>query len=180
METHDIDLCGLYEVGRNLFCNENIGVDREHMPQSGGPTKGANSPAMRALISGHVGGEYKDAYSPSLSKEDKERYKAIVKNLGNPSKFASVSEEDKKWAFDNTIWSKVEVQTEPELMKFLKQALPGGDDSVIRKSKNPDELFASQKQLRNTQIDKTAKNIYDQYMAAKVRASKIDVCNSFT
>ena len=28
METHDIDLCGLYEVGRNLFCNENIGVDR--------------------------------------------------------------------------------------------------------------------------------------------------------
>ena len=167
METHDIDLCGLYEVGRNLFCNENIGVDREHMPQSGGPTKGANSPAMRALISGHVGGEYKDAYSPSLSKEDKERYKAIVKNLGNPSKFASVSEEDKKWAFDNTVWSKVEVQTEPELIKFLKQALPGGDDSVIRKSKNPDELFASQKQLRNTQIDKTAKNIYDQYMAAR-------------
>lgn len=167
METHDIDLCGLYEVGRNVFCNENIGVDREHMPQSGGPTKGANSPAMRALISGHVGGEYKDAFNRSLSKEDRERYMAIVKNLGNPDKFASVSEEDKKWAFDNTVWSKVEVQTEPELIKFLKQSLPGGDDSVIRKSKNPDDLFASQKQLRNTQIDKTAENIYDQYMAAR-------------
>lgn len=165
METHDIDLCALYEKKKNVFCSENIGVKRENMPQSGGPAKSANSPAMRALKYGHVSGKYES--KPGLSEEDSKRYKDISKKLGNPSKFADVSEEDKQWVFENTEWSKVEVSTEPELIEFLKKVLPDGEQSVVRKSKKPDELYASQKQLRNIQIHQQTENMYNEYMTLR-------------
>ena len=164
IETHDIDLCALYNANTNVFCSEHLDVRREHMPQSEGAAQNANSPALRALVSGHVEGKYSP--KSGLSDEDTNRYKEITKKLGNPAKFSEVSEEDKQWAFSNTDWSKVEPNTAPELMQFLKNVL-GGEGSVVRKSKSPDLLKASQKQLRNSQIDKQAQNILDEYNAAR-------------
>jgi hypothetical protein len=165
METHDIDLCALYNSNTNVFCSEHLDVRREHMPQSEGAAKNANSPALRALVSGHVAGKYSP--KSGLSDEDVNRYKEITKKLGNPKKFSEVSEEDKQWAFSNTNWSKVEPNTAPELMQFLKNVLPGGEQSVVSKSKSPDLLKASQKQLRNSQIDSQSQNILDEYNAAR-------------
>ena len=164
METHDIDLCALYNANTNVFCSENLDVKREYMPQSEGAAKNANSPALRALVSGHVEGKYSP--KPGLSAEESNRYKEITKKLGNPKKFSEVSEEDKQWAFSNTDWGKVEPNTAPELMQFLKNVL-GGEESIVRGSKSPDSLKASQKQLRNSQIDKQAQNILDEYNAAR-------------
>ena len=165
LETHDLDLCALYEKKKNVFCSENIDVNREKMPQSGGPAKSANSPAMRALKYGHVSGEYKS--KSGLSEDDSKRYKEISKKLEKPSKFADVSEEDKQWVFDNTDWSRVEVKTEPELIEFLKKVLPAGDDSVVRKSIKADDLYASQKQLRSIQIHSSAENMFIDYVASR-------------
>ena len=165
MESHDIDLCALYEKKKNVFCSENIGVKRESMPQSEGATQSANSPALRALTSGHVSGKY--SAKPGLSKEDSGRYDEITKKLGKPGKFSEVSEEDKQWAFSNTDWGRVEPSTEPELMEFLKKVLPDGEQSIVRSSRIPDELYASQKQLRNTQIDKQAQNMLNEYNEAR-------------
>jgi hypothetical protein len=165
LETHDLDLCALYEKKKNVFCSENIDVNREKMPQSSGPAKSANSPAMRALKYGHVSGEYKP--KSGLSEDDSKRYKEISKKLEKPSKFADVSEEDKQWVFENTDWSRVEVKTEPELIEFLKKVLPGGDDSVVRKSIKADDLYASQKQLRSIQIHSSAENMFIDYVASR-------------
>jgi hypothetical protein len=165
LETHDLDLCALYEKKKNVFCSGNIDVNREKMPQSGGPAKSANSPAMRALKYGHVSGEYKS--KSGLSEDDSKRYKEISKKLEKPSKFADVSEEDKQWVFENTDWSRVEVKTEPELIEFLKKVLPGGDDSVVRKSIKADDLYASQKQLRSIQIHSSAENMFIDYVASR-------------
>ena len=171
METHDIDLCGLYQTGKNVFCNENIGINREHMPQSSGTTRGADSPALRAMVSGHVSGNYES--KSGLSDEDVTRYKDITKKLGNPKTFNDVSTEDREWAFGRTDWSQTEPKTEKQLMEFLSSVLPDGDKSIVRKSKDPDELFASQKQLRNSQIDKSAEDMLQLYMQARDKWGRV-------
>jgi len=198
METHDIDLCGLYEPTKNVFCNENIGVKRENMPQSSGPVKSFDSPAIRAFIAGHIQGDYVDVFS--MSKDDRDKLKEIRKNLktpgaevseedrqfaalhedtvgrysdiskilssGDPEKVANVSDDDRNFVFENTNWAKVEPKTEPQLIAFLKKVLPGGEESILRRSKEPDELYASQKQLRNSQIDQQAEGMLLSYQRA--------------
>jgi hypothetical protein len=163
-ETHDIDLCRLY-ASKNMFCSENIGVQRANMPQSGGATKGADSPAMRALTSGLIEGDYKPV--GGLSDSDQDRYKAITKKLNKPKKFSEVSEEDKNWVFENTNWSTTEVKTEPELIKFLTDVHPDGKDGIVVKPKDAKTLMASQNQLKNQQIDSSADAMWKPYMAAR-------------
>ena len=198
MDDHDIDLCSLYSPKKNMFCSKNIGVKRENMPQSGGPTKGANSPAMKALIGGHIEGDFVDNYK--ISKQDRDRLKDIRKRLKKPDKNNPVSEDDRNWAapyedtigrysdiskilgsgdpdkvkavsqedrdfvFANTNWAKTETKTEPQLIKFLRNILPDGENSVVKKSKKPDELYASQKQLKHFQIDGQAEGILKEYL----------------
>ena len=200
MDEHDIDLCLLYSRKKNVFCSKNIFVNRENMPQSGGATKGADSPAMRALVGGHIEGDFVDTFN--LSKDDRDRLKEIRKKLkkpdennplseedrnfaalhedtigrfsdiakklgsGDPDKIASVSQEDRDFVFNNTNWAKTEAKTEPQLIEFLKRVLPDGENSVVRTSKKPDELYASQKQLKHAQIDGQAENILKEYLEA--------------
>ena len=94
-ETHDIDLCRLY-AKKNMFCSENIGTQRANMPQSGGSTKGADSPAMQALIGGQIQGKFADTYD--MAKKDRDRLKDIRKALKKPDPNNPVSEKDRNFA----------------------------------------------------------------------------------
>lgn len=163
-ETHDIDLCRLYSA-KNLFCNENIGVQRSNMPQSGGATKGADTPAMRAFQSGLVEGELKS--KKLTSQEDIDKYKDLSNKLNNPKTFGDVSEEDKQWVFERTNWATTEVKTEPQLFEFLKETHPDPENALVTKAKDPKTLMASQNQLKNAQIDGQSKGIIAAYEKAR-------------
>jgi len=160
MENHDIDMCRLYEKSKNVMCSKNIGVVRANMPQSQGPTKDANSPAMRAVRSGLIEGKY--VSKPGLSDDDKKRYEAITNLLKKPKTFADVSEEDKQWAFSNTEWSRVEAETTPAMMTYLKSVL--GEEGIVRGSKDPDELYSTQKELKNFQVDSSMEGMLHDYL----------------
>ena len=163
-ETHDIDLCRLYSA-KNLFCNENIGVQRQNMPQSGGATKGADTPAMRAFQSGLIEGELKP--KKLTSQEDIDKYKDLSNKLNKPKTFGDVSEEDKQWVFERTNWSSTEVKTEPELFQFLEDTHPDPENALQTKAKDPKTLFASQNQLKNAQIDGQSEGILSAYENAR-------------
>jgi len=164
MEKHDIDLCGLYNKNQNVFCSEHININRQHMPQSAGPPQSSESIAARAMVSGLIGGEFKPV--GGLSKDDLDRYKKLAKAMNNPKGFAEVQESDREWVLSKTDWTKSEPGAVDELYDFLRSAL-GGDDKVVRKSIDADELVASQKQLRNSQIDSQAENIAKLYLEAR-------------
>ncbi len=161
MENHDIDLCRIYEKKKNAFCSKNIGVVRAHMPQSQGPTTGAESPAMRAARAGLIQSSGFEPIS-ELSDADAKRFKDIAKRLGKQSDFAGVSEEDRKWLFENANLSKVEAETTPELMEFLEGML--GKDGIVQDSRDPEDLYSTQKQLKNFQVDKGMKNMLHEYL----------------
>ena len=164
MEKHDIDLCGLYNKKQNVFCSEHININRQHMPQSAGPPQSSESIAARAMVSGLIGGDFKPV--GGLSKDDTDRYKKLAKAMKTPKGFAEVEESDREWVLSKTDWTKSEPGAVDELYDFLRSAL-GGDDKVVRKSIDADELVASQKQLRNSQIDGQAENISKLYLEAR-------------
>ena len=164
MEKHDIDLCGLYNKKQNVFCSEHININRQHMPQSAGPPQSSESIAARAMVSGLIGGDFKPV--GGLSKDDTDRYKKLAKAMSNPKGFAKVQESDREWVLSKTDWTKSEPGAVDELYDFLRSAL-GGDDKVVRKSIDVDDLVASQKQLRNSQIDSQAENIAKLYLEAR-------------
>jgi hypothetical protein len=164
MEKHDIDLCGLYNKKQNVFCSEHININRQHMPQSAGPPQSSESIAARAMVSGLIGGDFKPV--GGLSEDDAKRYKKLAKAMKNPKGFAEVQESDREWVLSKTDWTKSEPGAVDELYDFLRSAL-GGDDKVVRKSIDADDLVASQKQLRNSQIDGQAENIAKLYLEAR-------------
>ena len=164
MEKHDIDLCGLYNEKQNVFCSEHININRQHMPQSAGPPQSSESIAARAMVSGLIGGDFKPV--GGLSEDDAKRYKKLAKAMKNPKGFAEVEESDREWVLSKTDWTKSEPGAVDELYDFLRSAL-GGDDKVLRKSIDADDLVASQKQLRNSQIDGQAENIAKLYLEAR-------------
>lgn len=57
-ESHQADLCTLYNPENNLLCSGHIGILRENMPQTNGRTTGHDSLGMRMLLDGKAAGKW--------------------------------------------------------------------------------------------------------------------------
>lgn len=167
---HTVDLCRLYLAGKNLFCGEHIGVEREQMPQLGGRTKGDNSPAMRALKAGLIKGDWKAA--KNLSEEDKIKYDSLVKKHASPkNKVETLTASEKKWLYEHTDWNDTEVKLEDQFLDHVKQTLDAKDingnpvEPIIQRTGLPTDFKASQKQLQAEKIDGMTEGIMEVYDA---------------
>lgn len=95
-----VDLCKVYAEGVNVFCSENIGVDRKEMPQVGGRAVSHDSLAMRLWKSQLVAAETIDAhFVNSDGKKLKKQLKITetIEKLRADGKIAEADELEKSW-----------------------------------------------------------------------------------
>jgi hypothetical protein len=95
-----IDLCRVYSEGDNVWCSENIGVDRKEMPQVGGMAADHRSLAMRLWKSQFATAETINAhFVNSDGKKLKKELKITeqIKKLRQDGKVAEADELEKAW-----------------------------------------------------------------------------------
>lgn len=74
--SYQADLCALYNPETNLMCSGHIGIDREKMPQTNGRSKGADTAAIRSLVSGHAAGKFEPQDSIERNKSLENEFRA--------------------------------------------------------------------------------------------------------
>lgn len=156
-EQFTIDMCKYYIEGQNLFCGDNVDVERESMPQLSGRATGFDSPAIQMLVAGTAGGSWEfdvdkiDDSTPD-GKRAAERYKSIAKKykdfktgaVTKDGKKVTLTDEEVKFLMDHTDWALTEVDIIPQLRELVKAKLGKGTE---RKFINPSEMTAAQNQL---------------------------------
>lgn len=151
-EQFTINFCDYYISGENLFCGENVGVERESMPQLSGRTQSSDSFAMRMLVSGRADGSWEyDIDKIEKGSPEEARYKQISSKYRDfKNGVTSLSDEDVQFLMENTDWNNTEVKVIPQLRELVKKKLGKG---TTRKFVDPKTMKAAQNELG---LDKVA------------------------
>ena len=158
-----VDLCKLYVSGKNLFCGENIGIDRADMPQLSGRAIGDDTMAMRAAKSGHVPIKWEAA--KDLSDDEKKLFDALSKKHAAPGVEETLTPEEKSWFYSKVNWNDSEINVIDEFEKSLAQTIKpvdkdGNPVPAIKIVTGPPEAYkASQRQLDAAKVDGMRKGI---------------------
>jgi hypothetical protein len=158
-----VDLCKLYVAGKNLFCGENIGIDRADMPQLSGRAIGDNTMAMRAAKSGHVPIKWEAA--KDLSNDEKKLFDTLAKKHAAPGVEETLTPEEKSWFYSKVNWNDSEINVIDEFEKSLEKTIKpvdkdGNPIPAIKIVTAPPEAYkASQRQLDAAKVDGMRKGI---------------------
>ena len=154
-----VDLCKLYVAGKNVMCGENIGIDREQMPQLSGRTIGDNTMAMRAAKSGIVPMNWKAIDEKKLTPEQTARFKELADKHVAPGKPETFGPGEKEEFYGLVDWNNSEVNVIDEFEKSLESSLSPVDKdgnptpAIIVKRARPEAYKASQRQLVGHKTD---------------------------
>ncbi|MFM9027922.1 MAG: hypothetical protein ACKOQ6_07980 [Bacteroidota bacterium] len=145
-EQFTINFCNYYVAGENVFCGENVGVERESMPQLSGRSQSSDSFAIRMLVSGRADGSWEyDIDKIEKGSPEEARYKAIAKKYkGFKNGSTQLSDDDVKFLMENTDWNNTEVNVIPELRKLVQEKLKKG---TTRKFVDPKTMKGAQNEL---------------------------------
>ena len=158
-----VDLCKLYVSGKNLFCGENIGIDRADMPQLSGRAIGDNTMAMRAAKSGHIPIKWEAA--KDLSDDEKKLFDTLAKKHAAPGVEETLTPEEKSWFYSKVNWNDSEINVIDEFEKSLEKTIKpvdkdGNPIPAIKIVTAPPEAYkASQRQLDAAKVDGMRKGI---------------------
>lgn len=155
-----VDLCKLYVAGKNLMCGENIGIDREQMPQLSGRTIGDNTLAMRAVKNGDIpAAKWAAINEKKLPPEQLARFKELEAKHAAPGKEETFGPGEKEEFYSMVDWNDTEADIIDEFEKSLDKSLSPVDKdgnptpAIIVKMARPEEYKASQRQLVGHKTD---------------------------
>jgi len=154
-----VDLCKLYVAGKNVMCGENIGIDREQMPQLSGRTLGDDTLAMRAAKDGHIPMKWAAIDEKNLPPEELARFKELEAKHVAPGRDETFGPGEKEEFYSLVDWNNSEADVVKEFEKSLESSLKPVDkdgnptSAVILKTARPESYKASQRQLVGHKTD---------------------------
>ena len=114
-EQFEINLCLYYKAGSNMLCGENIGIQREEMPQIGGRMRGDDTLAARAIRTGLMPAKEFKFDDDKLSKLDQAKQDELRKLAKDPARVAELAKSKDPLAqelFDVLNWNNTEASVE--------------------------------------------------------------------
>ena len=155
-EQFEINLCLYYKSGSNMLCGENIGIEREEMPQLGGRMKGDDTLAARAIKSGLMVAKEFKLDKDKFAKLDPEKQKQLQALAKDPAKVAELAKSKDplvKELFDVLDWN----DTEANVESIADQAA-ASLGIVVDKPRfvDPATMLGAQNQLQGSKVENMA------------------------
>lgn len=155
-EQFEINLCLYYKAGSNMLCGENIGIEREEMPQLGGRMKGDDTLAARAIKSGLMAAKEFKLDKDKFDKLDPEKQKQLQALAKDPAKVAELAKSRDPLAkelFDVLDWN----DTEANVESIADQAA-AALGIVVDKPRfvDPATMLGAQNQLQGSKVENMA------------------------
>ena len=154
-----VDLCKLYVAGKNLMCGENIGIDREQMPQLSGRAIGDDTLGVRAAKNGDIPIKWAAINEKKLTPEQTARFKELEAKHAAPGKEETFGPGEKEEFYSMVDWNNSEINIINEFEKSLEKSLSPVDKdgnptpAIILKTARPEKYKASQRQLVGHKTD---------------------------
>jgi len=155
-EQFEINLCLYYKAGSNMLCGENIGIEREEMPQLGGRMKGDDTLAARAIKSGEMAAKELKIDDEKLGKLDPAKQEELKKLAKDPAKVAELAKAKDPLAkelFDVLNWNDTEANVESIADRAAEALGIAIDDPRFV---DPATMLGAQNQLQGSKVENMA------------------------
>ena len=155
-EQFEINLCLYYKAGSNMLCGENIGIEREEMPQLGGRMKGDDTLAAKAIKAGLMAAkEFKvdEEKLKSLDPAKQDELRKLAKNPARVAELAKAKDPLAKELFDVLNWNDTEANVE-SIADRAAAALGIIVDSP--RFVDPATMLGAQNQLQGSKVENMA------------------------
>lgn len=155
-EQFEINLCLYYKAGSNMLCGENIGIEREEMPQLGGRMKGDDTLAAKAIKAGLMAAkEFKldDEKLNSLDPAKQDELRKLAKNPARVAELAKQKDPLAKELFDVLNWNDTEANVESIADKAAEAM---GITVETPRFVDPATMLGAQNQLQGSKVENMA------------------------
>jgi len=155
-EQFEINLCLYYKAGSNMLCGENIGIEREEMPQLGGRMRGDDTLAAKAIKAGLMAAkEFKldDEKLNSLDPAKQDELRKLAKNPARVAELARQKDPLAKELFDVLNWNDTEANVESIADKAAEAM---GITVETPRFVDPATMLGAQNQLQGSKVENMA------------------------
>lgn len=155
-EQFEINLCLYYKAGANMLCGENIGIEREEMPQLGGRMKGDDTLAAKAIKAGLMAAKEFKLDDEKLNSLDPAKQDELRKLAKNPARVAELAKQKDPLAtelFDVLNWNDTEANVE-SIADKAAEAL--GITVDTPRFVDPATMLGAQNQLQGSKVENMA------------------------
>ena len=158
-EQFEINLCLYYKAGSNMLCGENIGIQREEMPQIGGRMRGDDTLAARAIRTGLMPAKEFKFDDDKLSKLDQAKQDELRKLAKDPARVAELAKSKDPLAqelFDVLNWNNTEASVEA-----LADRAAAALGITVEKPRlvDPATMLGAQNELQGSKVENMADGV---------------------